>query len=72
MRPTWSRGPSWLIQNVPMPSGVASFKKPKMVHFIRSEEMPRTGSGKVIHRLIRDRFAQDATASIVALEVPGA
>jgi acyl-coenzyme A synthetase/AMP-(fatty) acid ligase len=28
------------------------------VAFIKDEEMPRTGSGKVLHRLVRQRFPQ--------------
>lgn len=35
---------------------VARFKKPKKILFIPAEEMPRTGSGKIMHRLLRDRF----------------
>ena len=35
---------------------LARFKIPKEVLFIKTEEMPRTGSGKVIHRLLRERF----------------
>jgi len=36
---------------------VASFRKPKGVRFIAMEEMPRTGSGKILHRVLRERFA---------------
>ncbi len=32
------------------------FKIPKKVICINSEEIPRTGSGKVIHRILRERF----------------
>ncbi len=35
---------------------LARFKIPKEIIYIQSEEMPRTGSGKVIHRIIRERF----------------
>jgi acyl-CoA synthetase (AMP-forming)/AMP-acid ligase II len=35
---------------------LARFKIPKEIIFIQSEEMPRTGSGKVIHRILRERF----------------
>ncbi len=35
---------------------LARFKIPKKVLCISAEEMPRTGSGKVIHRLLRERF----------------
>jgi acyl-CoA synthetase (AMP-forming)/AMP-acid ligase II len=36
---------------------VSSFKKPKSVTFIEPEEMPRTGTGKILHRELRKRFA---------------
>jgi len=36
---------------------VADFKHPKAVHFISPEEMPRTGSGKILHRAIRERYS---------------
>ena len=42
---------------------LARFKKPKQVMFIKSEEVPRTGSGKVMHRLLRDRFNTDDSSS---------
>ncbi len=35
---------------------LAPFKKPKAVLFIRPEEMPRSGSGKILHRVLRERF----------------
>jgi len=36
---------------------MAAFKQPTAVYFIPQEEMPRTGSGKVIHRVLRERYA---------------
>ncbi len=35
---------------------MASYKRPKAVCFLSQEEMPRTGSGKVLHRVLRDRY----------------
>jgi acyl-CoA synthetase (AMP-forming)/AMP-acid ligase II len=35
---------------------VAGFKKPKTVDFITNEEMPRTASGKILHRALRKKF----------------
>jgi acyl-CoA synthetase (AMP-forming)/AMP-acid ligase II len=35
---------------------LARFKIPKEIIYIQSEEMPRTSSGKVIHRILRERF----------------
>ncbi len=40
---------------------VAGFKKPRAVHLIPAEDMPRTGSGKVLHRALRERFAGPRT-----------
>jgi len=34
---------------------LASFKKPKEVAFLREEEMPRTGTGKILHRVLREQ-----------------
>ncbi len=34
---------------------IAGYKRPKAVHFLSQEEMPRTGSGKVLHRVLRER-----------------
>jgi acyl-CoA synthetase (AMP-forming)/AMP-acid ligase II len=35
---------------------VAGYKRPKAVHYISPDEMPRTGSGKILHRALRDDF----------------
>jgi acyl-CoA synthetase (AMP-forming)/AMP-acid ligase II len=36
---------------------MAGYKRPKAVYIIPASEMPRTGSGKVLHRVLRERFA---------------
>jgi acyl-CoA synthetase (AMP-forming)/AMP-acid ligase II len=36
--------------------GMASFKRPKSVDFIKPDEMPRTGTGKILHRILRERY----------------
>jgi acyl-CoA synthetase (AMP-forming)/AMP-acid ligase II len=36
---------------------MASFKRPKRVIFIEMDEMPRTGSGKILHRVLRERYS---------------
>jgi acyl-CoA synthetase (AMP-forming)/AMP-acid ligase II len=36
---------------------VAGYKRPKAVYFVSQEEMPRTGSGKVLHRALRERYS---------------
>jgi len=35
---------------------LARFKIPKQVIFIKDEEMPRTGTGKILHRVLRERY----------------
>lgn len=37
---------------------MAAFKKPKKVRFITEEEMPRTPTGKILHRILRERFCE--------------
>lgn len=37
---------------------LAAFKRPKQILFIKSEEMPRTPTGKILHRVLRERYAQ--------------
>jgi acyl-CoA synthetase (AMP-forming)/AMP-acid ligase II len=36
---------------------MAGYKRPKAVRFISQAEMPRTGSGKVLHRVLRERYS---------------
>ncbi|MFC1679090.1 class I adenylate-forming enzyme family protein [Elusimicrobiota bacterium] len=38
---------------------LASFKKPKSVTFIGTDEMPRTPTGKILHRVLRQRFSSN-------------
>jgi acyl-CoA synthetase (AMP-forming)/AMP-acid ligase II len=35
---------------------MAGYKRPKAVHFISRAAMPRTGSGKILHRALRERY----------------
>ena len=37
---------------------LAGFKKPKTIDFIAEDEMPRTGTGKILHRILRDRYGK--------------
>lgn len=37
---------------------IAGYKIPKNVIFIKDEEMPRSGAGKILHRLLRERFGK--------------
>ncbi len=36
---------------------IAGYKRPRSVSFIKDEEMPRTATGKILHRILRERFA---------------
>jgi acyl-CoA synthetase (AMP-forming)/AMP-acid ligase II len=36
---------------------IAGYKRPKSVIFIKDEEMPRTATGKILHRILRERYA---------------
>ena len=35
---------------------MGGYKRPKKVIFIKDEEMPRTPTGKILHRILRERF----------------
>lgn len=35
---------------------IAGYKVPKNVVFIKDEEMPRTGNGKILHRVLREKY----------------
>jgi fatty-acyl-CoA synthase len=35
---------------------IAGYKVPKKVVFIKDEEMPRSGAGKILHRVLRERY----------------
>ncbi|MBI5528352.1 MAG: AMP-binding protein [Deltaproteobacteria bacterium] len=37
---------------------LASFKTPKKVIFVSNDEMPRTPTGKILHRVLRERFGK--------------
>ena len=37
---------------------IASYKRPKEIIFIEQDDMPRTGTGKILHRILRDRFGK--------------
>ncbi len=39
---------------------LAGYKCPRQVTFIRDEEMPRTATGKILHRVLRERMAKGA------------
>lgn len=37
---------------------MAGYKRPRSAQFIREEDMPRTATGKILHRILRDRYAR--------------
>jgi acyl-CoA synthetase (AMP-forming)/AMP-acid ligase II len=37
---------------------IAGYKRPRSISIIADHEMPRTATGKIQHRLLRNRFAQ--------------
>ena len=37
---------------------IAGFKKPKTIDFISDAEMPRTGTGKILHRILREKYGK--------------
>lgn len=38
---------------------IAGFKIPKEVIFIKDEEMPRSGAGKILHRMLREKYGKE-------------
>ncbi|MGF1525683.1 MAG: class I adenylate-forming enzyme family protein [Candidatus Competibacterales bacterium] len=38
---------------------IAGYKRPKSITFIHEEDMPRTATGKILHRILRQRRAAD-------------
>ncbi len=37
---------------------IAGFKRPKTLDFVRDEEMPRTPTGKILHRILREKYGK--------------
>lgn len=37
---------------------IAGYKVPKTIDFIDEDEMPRTGTGKILHRILRERYGK--------------
>jgi len=42
---------------------IAGYKRPRSVSFIVENEMPRTATGKIQHRILRGRYAESATGA---------
>ncbi len=39
---------------------IAGFKVPKNVIFIKDDEMPRSGEGKILHRMLREKYGKSS------------
>jgi acyl-CoA synthetase (AMP-forming)/AMP-acid ligase II len=37
---------------------IAGYKRPRTLAFLREVEMPRTATGKILHRVLREQFAK--------------
>jgi acyl-CoA synthetase (AMP-forming)/AMP-acid ligase II len=37
---------------------LAGYKRPKSVDFIKDEDMPRTPTGKILHRILREKYGK--------------
>ncbi len=37
---------------------IAGYKRPKSIDFIKDEDMPRTPTGKILHRILRERYGR--------------
>jgi acyl-CoA synthetase (AMP-forming)/AMP-acid ligase II len=40
---------------------LAGFKRPRNVVFLKSDEMPRNTTGKILHRVLRDMMSGQAS-----------
>ena len=38
---------------------LAGYKRPKEIIFIKNDEMPRTATGKILHRKLKDRYSKE-------------
>jgi acyl-CoA synthetase (AMP-forming)/AMP-acid ligase II len=47
---------------------IAAYKRPRSISFLAEEEMPRTATGKVLHRVLRDQFASSSIATDTGAE----
>jgi acyl-CoA synthetase (AMP-forming)/AMP-acid ligase II len=39
---------------------LAGYRRPKSVDVVKPEEMPRTATGKILHRILRERYLEAA------------
>ena len=43
---------------------MAGYKRPKRVIFIKDEDMPRTATGKILHRVLRERYTKEVKSHV--------
>ena len=43
---------------------LAGYKRPKEIFFIKDDEMPRTPTGKILHRKLKERFSTSTDTSV--------
>lgn len=39
---------------------IAGYKRPRSCSFLREDEVPRTATGKILHRVLKVRLAENA------------
>jgi fatty-acyl-CoA synthase len=39
---------------------IAGYKRPRSIAFVRDDDMPRTATGKILHRVLRTRYSEPA------------
>ena len=39
---------------------IAGYKRPRSISFVRDDEMPRTATGKILHRTLRARLGESS------------
>jgi fatty-acyl-CoA synthase len=37
---------------------IAGYKRPKTMDFLKDDEMPRTPTGKILHRILREKYGK--------------
>ena len=51
---------------------IAGYKRPKSISFIAEDEMPRTATGKLLHRVLRSRYANHEARALKGVRHDGA
>jgi acyl-CoA synthetase (AMP-forming)/AMP-acid ligase II len=42
---------------------IAGYKRPRSISFITEEDMPRTATGKILHRVLRTKYTPTGVSS---------